>query len=169
MQNIWNDFISILSNIAFIDYVLFGAVIVLIILVVSLFYVMKIEGEQKEEVEMEPVKDEELDLNNIVETIDENPKPLFDMTAYENEQEQKAIISYDELLEKTGQLKLDYEEEKVIDDEIPVKKIQLAPVEDSEVELKPREVAISHNFFSTYEKEEAFLNVLKQMNELLNG
>ena len=169
MQKIWNDLVSILSSIALVDYILYIAVIILIILVVSLFYIMKMENEAKEEAEEGVSMNDELDLKTIAETIDENPKPLVDMTAYENEQEQKAIISYDELLEKTGKLKLDYEDEKMVDDEIPVKKINVTQMDIGDITSEIKEPPTEHAFFSSYEKEEAFLSVLKQMNELLNG
>ena len=71
----------------------------------------------------------------------------------------------------------------MIDDVIPVKKIQTAPIELPKIksetiiqnlDLKPKEPKIeidelrtSSKMFS-YEKEEAFLKALKELNELLN-
>ena len=192
MMNIFQDIIDIFTSFGIVDYILYIAVVTLIILIVSLIYVMKNENEGSEEVELKDVSDEmqekkplneELDLQNIVNTLDESPKPIIDMTAYEEEQERKAIISYDELLQSANSKSISYDEEKLIDDVIPVKKIQTTPIELPKVksetiiqnlELKPKEPKIeidepksSSKMFS-YEKEEAFLKALKELNELLN-
>lgn len=192
MMNIFQDIIDIFTSFGIVDYILYIAVVTLIILIVSLIYVMKNENESSEEVELKDVSDEmqekmplneELDLRNIVNTLDESPKPIIDMTAYEEEQERKAIISYDELLQSANSKTISYDEEKLIDDVIPVKKIQTAPIELPKVksetiiqnlDLKPKEPKIeidelrtSSKMFS-YEKEEAFLKALKELNELLN-
>lgn len=192
MMNIFQDIIDIFTSFGIVDYILYIAVVTLIILIVSLIYVMKNENESSEEVELKAVSDEmqekmplneELDLQNIVNTLDESPKPIIDMTAYEEEQERKAIISYDELLQSANSKTISYDEEKLIDDVIPVKKIQTAPIELPKVksetiiqnlDLKPKEPKIeidelrtSSKMFS-YEKEEAFLKALKELNELLN-
>lgn len=191
-MNIFQDIIDIFTSFGIVDYILYIAVVTLIILIVSLIYVMKNENEGSEEVELKDVSDEmqekmplneELDLQNIVNTLDESPKPIIDMTAYEEEQERKAIISYDELLQSANSKTISYDEEKLIDDVIPVKKIQTAPIELPKVksetiiqnlDLKPKEPKIeidelrtSSKMFS-YEKEEAFLKALKELNELLN-
>lgn len=192
MMNIFQDIIDIFTSFGIVDYILYIAVVTLIILIVSLIYVMKNENEGSEEVELKDVSDEmqekmplneELDLQNIVNTLDESSKPIIDMTAYEEEQERKAIISYDELLQSANSKTISYDEEKLIDDVIPVKKIQTAPIELPKVksetiiqnlDLKPKEPKIeidelrtSSKMFS-YEKEEAFLKALKELNELLN-
>lgn len=192
MMNIFQDIIDIFTSFGIVDYILYIAVVTLIILIVSLIYVMKNENESSEEVELKDVSDEmqekmplneELDLQNIVNTLDESPKPIIDMTAYEEEQERKAIISYDELLQSANSKTISYDEEKLIDDVIPVKKIQTAPIELPKIksetiiqnlDLKPKEPKIeidelrtSSKMFS-YEKEEAFLKALKELNELLN-
>ena len=192
MMNIFQDIIDIFTSFGIVDYILYIAVVTLIILIVSLIYVMKNENESSEEVELKDVSDEmqekmplneELDLQNIVNTLDESPKPIIDMTAYEEEQERKAIISYDELLQSANSKTISYDEEKLIDDVIPVKKIQTAPIELPKVksetiiqnlDLNPKEPKIeidelrtSSKMFS-YEKEEAFLKALKELNELLN-
>ena len=103
------------------------------------------------------------------------------MTAYEEEQERKAIISYDELVRDANKESVLYDDEKLIDDIIPVKKIQTANLElprrkeegpvrfelpktEPPMEVETKETS---KLFS-YEKEEAFLKALKELNELLN-
>lgn len=118
-MQIFYDILAFLKSLSAIDYILYFAVLVLIVLVVSLIYVMK-TSDYEEEMEIEK---EDFDLQNIVNTIDENPEPAIDMTAYELEQEEKAIISYDELIKTSKMKPIHYEEEEMIDDEVKVKKL----------------------------------------------
>ena len=194
MIDILKDVIDIFGGFGIVDYILYIAVVTLIILIVSLIYVMKnenneneLEDKEVEKVSREIVKkndfDDELDLKNLVETIDEKPKSPVNLTAYEEEQEKKAIISYDELINNADKKEIFYDDELLIDDIIPVKKIQTADLElpkfkntsiISNLDLKQKEPKIevdsgntSSKLFS-YEKEEAFLKALKELNELLN-
>lgn len=195
-MNILEDIWAIISSLSIVDYILYFGIITLICLVISLIYILKtekLEQEDKDVFEEGPLdtsKDEEIDLQNIVNIIDENPKPLVDMTAYEEEQEQKAIISYDELIKAAQAGSLSYDNEELVDDVIPVKKIQVSPMElpklkenesvISSLELPQKEPKLEVDtvvsptpttaqvkLFS-YEKEEAFLKALQQLSELLN-
>ena len=96
-----NDIIAILSSLSFIDYILYFSVLALLILTIALIYVLKSEDDDKPNIGSEEMNNN-IDLEHIVETIVENPEPLVDMTAYEEEQEQKAIISYDELIKESN-------------------------------------------------------------------
>lgn len=195
-MNILEDIWAIISSLSIVDYILYFGIITLICLVISLIYILKTEKLEQEDKDMfeegplETSKDEEIDLQNIVNIIDENPKPLVDMTAYEEEQEQKAIISYDELIKAAQAGSLSYDNEELVDDVIPVKKIQVSPMElpklkenesvISSLELPQKEPKLEVDtvvsptpttaqvkLFS-YEKEEAFLKALQQLSELLN-
>ena len=195
-MNILEDIWAIISSLSIVDYILYFGIITLICLVISLIYILKtekLEQEDKDVFEEGPLdtsKDEEIDLQNIVNIIDENPKPLVDMTAYEEEQEQKAIISYDELIKAAQAGSLSYDNEELVDDVIPVKKIQVSPMElprlkenesvisslelpqkepklEVDTEVSPPPTTAQVKLFS-YEKEEAFLKALQQLSELLN-
>ena len=195
-MNILEDIWAIISSLSIVDYILYFGIITLICLVISLIYILKTEKLEQEDKDMfeegplETSKDDEIDLQNIVNIIDENPKPLVDMTAYEEEQEQKAIISYDELIKAAQAGSLSYDNEELVDDVIPVKKIQVSPMElpklkenesvISSLELPQKEPKLEVDtvvsptpttaqvkLFS-YEKEEAFLKALQQLSELLN-
>ena len=184
------DLMKMLSGFSIVDYILYFSVLALIILIVSLIYVIKNENSESEEVEMKteenldmfsnPMEDEEIDLRQIMDNINENPQPLVDMTAYENEQEQKAIISYDELV-NYNRNQIHYGEEELVDDVIPVKKIQSSAMElpkkidelsdfklpQREPKLEVNTKTVEEKLFS-YEKEEAFLRALQELNHLLN-
>mgnify|MGYP005771677801 FL=1 len=195
-MNILEDIWAIISSLSIVDYILYFGIITLICLVISLIYILKTEKLEQEDKDMfeegplETSKDEEIDLQNIVNIIDENPKPLVDMTAYEEEQEQKAIISYDELIKAAQAGSLSYDNEELVDDVIPVKKIQVSPMElpklkenesvisslelpqkepklEVDTEVSPPPTTAQVKLFS-YEKEEAFLKALQQLSELLN-
>ncbi len=168
-MNVINDIISVLKGLSLVDYVLYISVLILIILCVALFYVIRSEN-LEDDIDSESLgrdamkeKNEELDLQAIVNSIDENPKPKIDISSYEEEQEQTAIISYDELLKKANELHLNYEEEQMVDDVIPVKKIDISSMFSSATPQTLNEQKVFH-----YEREEAFLKTLKELNQLLN-
>lgn len=189
----FQDLLTLLSGFGLVDYILYFSVLALIILVVSLIYVIKNENRESDEVEMKreenldmfvnsknDSEEEEIDLQEIMENINEKPEPLVDMTAYENEQEQKAIISYDELV-NYNRNQINYDQEELIDDVIPVKRIQSSTLElpkkldeiqtfelpEREPKLEVDSKSVEEKLFS-YEKEEAFLKALKELNSLLN-
>ena len=83
------------------------------------------------------------------------------MNDYEEEQEQRAIISYDELLEKQKDLKINYEEEQQIGD-ITVKKVDIDNISTPVEKEESKPIVIS------YEKEEAFLEALKKLQKQIN-
>lgn len=192
MINVFKDIVQILSSLSIVDYVLYFAVIALIILIVSLIYIIETEKEEKveeikeeennKELPMNIEKDGDIDLQSIINAIEESPKPTIDLTAYEEEQENNAIISYDELVNGVKQKEIYYTKEEMVDDVIPVKKITLdAPKEPvvniRNFEITPGEPKIPYSSeeksdveekIFAYEKEEAFLKALKQLNELLN-
>ncbi len=179
MIQFFGDMISFLKTLSYIDYILYFAVLVLIVLIISLIYVMRMSDDELEEnimeqspkeliankIEMPKEEAKDIDLLEIVNTIDETPKPVIDMTAYEAEQEEKAIISYDELINTTKSHPINYDTEELIDNTVKVKKINLDNITNLDItEEKPR---IEVKLF-TYDHEEAFLKTLKQLNELLN-
>ena len=131
MINIFKDIVQILSSLSIVDYVLYFAVIALIILIVSLIYIIETEKEENveeikeeennKELPMNIEKDGDIDLQSIINAIEESPKPTIDLTAYEEEQENNAIISYDELVNGVKQKEIYYTKVEMVDDVIPVK------------------------------------------------
>lgn len=156
----FNDIILFLKSLTFTDYVFFFTVIFLIILVVSLVYFIKINAEVIEQEEKFSDPD---NLKNIATAIKKEAKPIT-FTSYEKEQEDKAIISYDELLSNKQDYELNYssEDEK---DGISVKKFDL----DNLVNplIKSEQPKIEVHLFSL-KKEEEFLKALKELQKSLN-
>ncbi len=192
------DILYLINSFSMVDIIFFFAIIALLILLVTLVYFIKInkdvldsddlfkhleddlkEDEKKETVEKaeevkpeEPEKKEEeefndeegelLDLKALTEKLQKENIESSSNFEYEKEQEEKAIISYDELLQKKNKYAVNYEKEEVMDD-LVVKKVDLNDLVNKNELDEVKEVRVI-----SYEKEEAFLNALKELNKLLN-
>jgi len=192
-MNIFKDIYNFFSLLSFVDIVFLLAIVVLIILIVTLIYFIKINNNVFTEKDFfDPISNndskKENFSNNIVEVnnnvkdeVHEEEPELIDLktltkkleedannervnfTAYEKDQEEKAIISYDELIKTKNLYAINYEKEELIDD-LSVKKVNLNDlVNKNETEYVKEEVRVI-----SYQKEEAFLNALKELNSLLN-
>lgn len=135
------------------DIIFILIIIVLLILAVIVLLLIKREENKIMSVE-EKSKKTMLDLDKITANIERDYKPLnIELTSYEQEQEDNAVISYEELKNKSTNVT--YEEEY---DETGVKKIDFNKTIDLEHTQK-----IDVPLLSNYEKEEAFLRALRQL------
>ena len=185
-----DDILFLINSFSIVDIVFFVAIIVLLILLVTLVYFIKInkdvidsedifkalEEDVKEEaienIKEEETKEEEkeyddeegelFDLKSLTEKLQKEKLEPSGVAEYEKEQEEKAIISYDELLQKKNKYAVNYEKEEVMDD-LVVKKVDLNDLVNKNELDEVKEVRVI-----SYEKEEAFLNALKELNKLLN-
>jgi len=156
LSDIWQLIIAL----RFVDIVFFFAVLVLMLLIVTLIYFIKINNTEKEEVKLEETAEmkivKELKENNM------NSSSTISFTDYEKDQEDKAIISYDELLNKSNKYELNYENE-VMDNDLSIKKVNLESmtnvVSDESPKVEGRVISFA--------KEEAFLQALKQLQKEL--
>ena len=118
------------------------------------------------DVKIDDYNDEEgelLDLESLTKKLkSEEDNEQLKISKYEQDQEEKAIISYDELLQKHNNYAINYEKEEVHDDLI-VKKVDLNDLINKDKVEEIKEVRVI-----SYQKEEAFLNALKELNRLLN-
>lgn len=161
------DIIELIKDLNGIDILLYVAILILIILVVSLMYIIKNSDEEMDTI-VEEQKEVE-DLKSVVSTIENKEPRTSELTEYEAEQEEKAIISYAELLEKNKKARLNAE--KKSHEEIVIKKIDLdtltenkEPEENEPVKEEKKENIVFYN----YQREEEFLKCLKTLNNLLN-
>ena len=160
-MKLFNDIGDFLETLSFIDVVFFFAVLILIILVVTLIYFLKIYKDDEEDKK----QDDETAEMKIVKEIRENMKNddvVINFTDYEKDQEEKAIISYDELLNKSNKYGLNYEKEDVYDD-LSVKKVNLDNIANKNSEIKVN----SDVRVISFAKEEAFLEALKRLQKEL--
>ncbi|MGM9834981.1 MAG: hypothetical protein ACI31M_04310 [Bacilli bacterium] len=177
-----------INSLSLIDIAIFCVLMVLAILIISLINTLKgytivkkdVKQEKKEEIQQEleinevkeiekkqEIKQDDIfDLSAVTQELERAEKMNIDLTPYEAEQEEKAIISYDELLQARNDLKINYEDE-ISDDGIVVKKVNMenmtSYIENDEEKADTNVKVIS------YEKEEAFLESLKQLQKLLNS
>lgn len=184
--------ISILSNIkeflsslTVIDVTFFFAVLLLMILIVTLLFFIKLNEESKDKDEdiekivndLEENKNEEevkyysddeegelLDLESITKALENKQNENIDLTAFEEEQEKDAIISYDELINKTKTGSINYKSENVMDD-LVVKEVDLDNLINESI--KNESEAIKSQVIS-YAQEEAFLDALKRLQKQIN-
>lgn len=173
------NFIEVLSALTLVDFIFFSSMMLLIILVVSLIYFIKINKEEMPEeikvqeeqpIELEALNiyedenDAIIDLESISKALEERKTSPIEMTDYELEQEERAIISYDELLERSKNLSLNYEVEEEPNPEINIKKVNLenlvSKIENDKPSLEVRVIS--------YQKEEAFLEALKNLKEQIS-
>ena len=173
-MTIFSDISAFLKALSTMDIVFFIAVVVLMLLVIILIYFIKENDNNYDtEINIEAFNNlntnnnednELLDLKKITETLENAKDNTIQLNNYETEQEEKAIISYDELLKHKTDFALNYSEEENIADDLTVKKVDMNNLVNKEVVEKP-------NFnvqVISYEKEEAFLKALKTLQELLN-
>ena len=104
-------------------------------------------------------KKDRIDLEAITRNIEENYRPAtIELTSYEQEQENNAIISYQELLSNKDMNQVNYDDDFENSTDINVKKVDLNNNKGTEVPKTKIEVTLMN-----YEMEEAFLKALKQL------
>lgn len=184
--NIFNNIKDFLSSLTIIDVTFFFAVLFLMIVVVTLLYFIKVNEEVKEKDEIieelttdqnsikedkEEVKyygdDEEgelLDLESITKALENKTNDAIDLTTFEEEQEKDAIISYDELINKTNFGTINYKNESMYDD-LSVKEVDLDHLIN---ETDKSSVEVTKTQVISYAQEEAFLEALKKLQKQIN-
>jgi hypothetical protein len=166
MKQLIADIIGLITNFNKIDFLLYFAVLILLILVVSLIYIINNDDDYvSTEDDSIEYNNEDIDLKEVVNNIENSTPSTIELTKYEEEQEEKAIISYDELIKKNKIGNVKYDNEEIINDEVSVKKIDLNNIIE---ESNKRTLENSTSPLYKYEKEEAFLQTLKNISELLN-
>lgn len=142
-----------------VDIIFFFAVLILMILIVTLIYFIKINNETEEK-DLEETQ--EMKIAKELRDSMKNSEPTIKFTDYEKDQEDKAIISYDELLNKGNNYELNYEKEEMHDD-LSVKKVDL----DNLVNKNNNTVSNIEVRLISFQKEEAFLEALKRLQKEL--
>ena len=144
-----------------VDIIFFFAVLILMILIVTLIYFIKINNESEEK-EKDLEETQEMKIAKELRDSMRNSEPTIKFTDYEKDQEDKAIISYDELLNKGSNYDLNYEKEETHDD-LTVKKVDLDNLVNKNSSITPNlEVRVI-----SFQKEEAFLEALKRLQKEL--
>ncbi len=166
-MQVFKDMILFIKTLTFVDIIFFFAVLALMLLVITLIYFIKENSEEEDDnnIDIMPKKKDEIDdLKAITEALENAEPNAINLNKYEEEQEEKAIISYDELIKRKNDFALNYSEEENIDEDLTIKKVDLNHLLNTDVVVKP-ELNVS---VISYEKEEAFLEALKKLQKTLN-
>lgn len=141
-----------------IDDLLFITVIIWMILI-SIIILNSMKNKERSMSARLKSKRDMIDLEAITKNIETNYKPaIVELTSYEQEQENNAIISYEELLEARGKDGVNYDSEYQNSSDINIKKVNLSDKLGDEIPQTKIEVTLM-----SYEKEEAFLKALRQL------
>ncbi len=162
MKDIIENLFGFLYTLSMGDYIFFFGTFILILCFIYIIYLIKRDDSMETY-----YKNEEVDyLESIKETIEKEYKqPEIKLTDYEEEQERNAIISYDELIKNKDNYQVSYDENYSNEnEEVIVKKINLdnTGIKDDE----PNNLSVK---LMSYEKEEAFLKALKQLQQNLSN
>ena len=151
--------VFLLDSIIVHDLLLILVVISLIIISVTMVYLVYFQKNQGKKDNDQ--NSDTLDLRELSRKLENLPKnTTMNLTDFEKDQEEKAIISYDELLNNKNNVSIGYENSE-LKDNIEVKKIDLDNT--GELELDPlKRQANTKISLVTYEHEEEFLNTLKK-------
>ena len=148
------------------DIFFFTVTLFLIVFLIYIYYLIKIE-DIEEEKKLKKTnrfieKEEEKPLSKIVDELETNYEPVpIDLSDYEKEQENTAIISYDELVNRANN-NIYYEDDYESGfDDVLIKKVDNKESKTQELVDLPKAVMMS------YESEEAFLSALKVLQKNL--
>ncbi len=170
MENIVLIIGGLFKSFSWSDIFFFVVTLFLIIFLVYVYYLIKVEDDQ-EDIETAIAenkflkyesKHEDKPLSKIVDELEMNyhPQPI-DLSDYEKEQENTAIISYQELLSRANNnIYYDDNYESGFDD-VLIQKVDNKESKTQELVDLPKAVMMS------YESEEAFLSALKVLQKNL--
>ena len=161
-MKIFNDIYNFIMALRFVDIVFYFSILILMILIVILIYFIRINKMEEDEKNKLGETQEMKIAKELRNNMKSNDK-MIQFTDYEKDQEDKAIISYDELLNKeNNNYELNYETEEMHDD-LSVKKVDLGNlVNKSNNVVSNLEVRVI-----SFQKEEAFLEALKRLQKEL--
>lgn len=140
------------------DYIFLTFIVLL--LLISVFTIKKVNKKEKEMNTINKAKKDMIDLEAITKNIEADYKPInIELSSYEQEQENNAIISYEELVNNKDNSNVNYDEtyeNHTVD--VDVKKVDLS--DNYGVNLEKETYSVS---LMSYEKEEAFLRALRKL------
>ena len=104
-----------------------------------------------------------IDLQSISDALNSEERNI-ELTRFEEEQEKDAIISYDELINKSKANSINYKNEVMLDD-LSIKEVDLENFTDGIVDRSNMD---NNVHVISYAQEEAFLDSLKKLEKQLN-
>lgn len=162
MKDILENIFGFLYTLSMGDYIFLTCAFIIILAFLYVLYLIK----RDEEMGIFYKNDDISKLESIKETIEREYKPeTITLTDYEKEQEENAIISYDELIKNKNKINVTYDEDyEATTNEVLIKKINISEGKIEDENKSNLEVKLM-----SYDKEEAFLTALKQLQQNLTN
>ena len=140
---------------------------IILLIIFAIYLLNKVNIKEKYMETVNRANKDMLDLEKITKNIESEYKPVtIELTSYEQEQEDNAIISYEELLNNKDN-GYSYDEGYKSDSDVSVKKLDFDKI-TSQVEQEDRKPEKIEVKLMSYEKEEAFLDALKKLQRELS-
>ena len=161
MKDLLENLMGFIYSLSMGDYFFFIGTVLLIILLVYIIYLIKC-GDDEEVV----LGKDGFDIEAVCKNIEKNYKPeTIKLTSYEEEQENNAIISYDELIKNKDKININYDDE--YRNRIPESEVRKISISEDKNENTLEMPKLNVKMFE-YEEEENFLKALKELQKDLS-
>lgn len=166
MKEVLSNLIGFVYSLSVGDYFFFNGTLLLIVLFIYILYLIKCSDEEGKEVSSSEVKSSDgFNIEEVCKNIEKDYKPeVIRLTKYEEEQENNAIISYDELIKNKDKMIVAYDDEYPVNEDVAVRKLDLSGKNPENTLEMPK---LNVKMF-TYDEEENFLNALKKLQKDLS-
>jgi len=167
MENIVLTIGGLFKSFGWSDLFFFIVTLILMLLLIYIFYLVKIDEEDATQIQKSLSIHDEIEdkpLSKIVDELETNYKPQpIDLSEYEREMEDTAIISYEELVKRASSNNNIYYDDNYKSgfDDVLVQKVNNTESNTQELVDLPKAVMMK------YESEEAFLRALKVLQKNL--
>lgn len=165
MKEMYENLVGFIYSLSMGDYFFFIGTFLLIVLFVYILYLIKCsDGEEALNAVSE--KKDDFDIEAVTKAIEKDYKPeTIRLTSYEEEQENNAVISYEELLKNKDKISVSYDDEYEFEEPtLSVKKFDLTNTSETPV-IDESKLKVQ---LMSYEKEEEFLKALKDLQSNLS-
>ena len=165
MKEMYENLVGFIYSLSMGDYFFFIGTFLLIVLFVYILYLIKCsDGEEVLNAVSE--KKDDFDIEAVTKAIEKDYKPeTIRLTSYEEEQENNAVISYEELLKNKDKISVSYDDEYEFEEPtLSVKKFDLTNTSETPV-IDQSKLKVQ---LMSYEKEEEFLKALKDLQSNLS-
>ena len=165
MKEMYENLVGFIYSLSMGDYFFFIGTFLLIVLFVYILYLIKC-SDGEEALNAVSDKKDDFDIEAVTKAIEKDYKPeTIRLTSYEEEQENNAVISYEELLKNKDKISVSYDDEYEFEEPtLSVKKFDLTNTSETPV-IDESKLKIQ---LMSYEKEEEFLKALKDLQSNLS-
>ncbi|MGN1323426.1 MAG: hypothetical protein ACI4VT_05475 [Bacilli bacterium] len=165
MKEMYENLVGFIYSLSMGDYFFFIGTFLLIVLFVYILYLIKC-SDGEEELNAVSDKKDDFDIEAVTKAIEKDYKPeTIRLTSYEEEQENNAVISYEELLKNKDKISVSYDDEYEFEEPtLSVKKFDLTNTSETPV-IDESKLKVQ---LMSYEKEEEFLKALKDLQSNLS-